>query len=285
MTVPTSPRGRQARTILDGLIFPESPRWHANLLWVSDMFGCRVLTADTRGVASTIAEFDDNPSGLGFLPGGEPILALRHSRQIVRLIGGSSELHLDLASTGAVSLNDMVVDGTGRAFVGCIMRADRGVSQSDQIVSFDADGSSRVAASGLAAPNGMAVSPDGRTLIVAATWQHRLVAMTVREDGFLVNCRLRAVLSGATPDGVCMDAEGAIWLGGLASGQFVRVMPDGRVTDTVDIGDRWAIACVLGGADRTTLFMTVSETSWPVDKNTRGFILAVDVEVPGAGWP
>jgi sugar lactone lactonase YvrE len=267
------------------LKFPESPRWHANLLWVSDMFGYRVLTTDASGTARTVAEFDDSPSGLGFLPEGAPILALRNSRQIVQLNAGCIRPYLDLVPTGAVSLNDMVVDGTGRAFVGCIMRADRGESQSDQIVSFDADGSSRAAAVNLAAPNGMAISPDDRTLIVAATWQRQLVAMTVREDGVLIDRRPHAILSGATPDGICMDAEGAIWLGGLASGQFLRVTPDGHVTDAVDVGDQWAIACVLGGADRTTLFMTVSKTSWPVDDKTRGCILAVDVEIPGVGWP
>jgi sugar lactone lactonase YvrE len=280
-----SPRGRPPRTILDGLIFPESPRWHANLLWVSDMFGYRVLTTDASGTASTVVELDDNPSGLGFLPGGAPILALRNSRQIVELNGGSSRPYLDLAPTGAASLNDMVVDGAGRAFVGCIMRADRGQSQSDQIVSFDADGTWRVAAASLAAPNGMAISPDGRTLIVAATWQRQLVAMTVGEDGILVARRKHAILSGATPDGICMDAEGAIWLGGLANGQFWRVTRDGQVTDAVSVGDQWAIACILGGADRTTLFMTVSKTSWPVDEKTRGSVLAVEVEVPGVGWP
>lgn len=249
------------------------------------MYGNRVLTISVDGAVRTVAEFDDNPSGLGFLPDGTPILVLRNGREIVRLAPGGERPFLNLADTGAVSLNDMVVDETGRGFVGCIMRADRGETQSDQVISFDASGSPKVAASGLAAPNGMVLSADGGTLIVAATWRQQLLAMTAGADGVLAGRRVHAVLADATPDGICLDAEGGTWVGGLASGRFIRVMPNGDITDEIDVRDQWAIACVLGGPDRKTLFMTVSQTGWPVDENTRGCVVAAEVDVAGAGWP
>ncbi|HTC68892.1 MAG TPA: SMP-30/gluconolactonase/LRE family protein [Acidothermaceae bacterium] len=277
-------RGRP-HTIIDGLVFPESPRWHNGMLWIVDMYAYQVLTVDSTGTPRVVAAFDDIPAGLGFLPDGRALVALRNSRRVVSVRHDAVSLHLDLTAFAASSLNDMVIDGHGRAFVDCIMSADRGASSSDRIVVFDLDSVPRVAASGLASPNGLALSADRRSLVVASTWRCELIAMSVSDDGALGDRRLFAGTGDSTPDGVCLDAAGAVWTGGLASGRFLRVLPTGEIIESIEVGDRWAIACTLGGADRRTLFMTVSATIWPPDHNTRGSILALDVEVPGTGWP
>jgi sugar lactone lactonase YvrE len=258
------------------------------------MFGYQVLRISLDGAVEVVAEPDDNPGGLGFMPDGTPLVALRFKRQLAKLdlpFGTGRRdltLHADLNLIPSHSLNDMVMDDTGRAYVGLMTASvfDASASGSDLIYVVDPDGSARVAARNVVSPNGMAISPDRRTLVVAATHQHRLTAMTIEHDGTLADPRSFADIGSMTPDGICIDAEGAVWFGGLDAGCFYRVAPGGAVLDTVSVDDRWAIACVLGGADRRTLFMTTARATRPVGRSTSvGRIEFATVEVPGAGWP
>jgi sugar lactone lactonase YvrE len=268
--------------LLDGLIFPECPRWHDGKLWFSDMHAHHVMTVDLDGNAEVIVEIDDRPSGLGFLPGGTPIVASVEKRQLLRIENGGASLHADLSSLPAEWLNDMVVDATGRAFVDVITHhKDPGGEEAlDRIVCVQPDGTWQVAAEGVQRPNGVVITPDGSTLIHASTLRRKLFAWTIHEDGHLSDPRLWGDTKRWTPDGICLDAEGAIWIGGLSKQHYVRVLPTGEFDRTIEVPDRWATACMLGGPDGKTLFMATAER-----EAGRGFIETIEVDVPGAGWP
>jgi sugar lactone lactonase YvrE len=274
------------RELLGGLVFPESPRWHAGKLWFSDPFGGRVARLD-GSAATTIAEFaDDTPSGLGFLPDGTPLLALMKSRRLVRIEAGVALTHADVSElTGRI--NDMVVDPDGRAFVGCGVPGD---AESGGLIVCERDGSARLAASGIPRPNGVVLTPGRETLLYAASDERVLMAFDLDGDGELSNLRRWAGLGGRMPDGICLDAEGAVWAGTLGDG-YVRVREGGEIVETVATGGgRLDVACVLGGDDRRTLYMASAITTFEQlargeGDTARGFILASEVDVPGAGWP
>jgi sugar lactone lactonase YvrE len=274
----------RANVVVDGLTFPECPRWRDSKLWFSDMFGQRVLTLDANNRVETVVELDDRPAGLGFLPDGRALVVLRDSRQVVTIEAGTTRPHADLSALTELSLNDMVVDARGRAYVGCYVREDRGASASDCIAFVDTDGSVSVAAEGISVPNGMALLPDGNTFVCAETLKKRIVKFTIEANGLLAQPQVFAETE-VTPDGICVDAEGCVWLGGLEASEFLRISEGGRVMDTIAVGERWALACALGGEDGRTLFMATAEARWPVGTNARGFIEACRVDVPGSGSP
>jgi sugar lactone lactonase YvrE len=275
------------RTGIEKLVFPEGPRWHDGELWFSDMFGHRVCAVDESGTGRVIAEFpDDRPSGIGFLPDGSPIVALMRSRHVVRLTNGKQHIHADLSGGPDTRLNDMVVDDLGRAYVDRL-RHPRIDSESDELVCIMPDGQVTPAPIDIYSPNGLAITADRGSLIVAETRRRRLTIVDIDSDGTLVNPRLYAETGELTPDGICLDAEGGVWFGGVRAGEFRRVLPGGAVTDRISVGDRWALACTLGGKDRRTLFMaTTRVTPTPDGKSTSdGFIEMAEVTVPGSGWP
>jgi sugar lactone lactonase YvrE len=182
----------------------------------------------------------------------------------------------------------MVVDGAGRAYVGNF-GFDRHQGEPPRTASLarvDPDGRVTRAADDLSFPNGTVITPDGRTLIVAETLAHRLTAFDVDAGGALSNRRVFAQLDGCFPDGICLDAEGAVWVADARSPRVLRVLDGGRIARTVPTGDRPAFACMLGGDDRQTLFVCTCTASGPAMANKRdGRIEAVKVDVPGAGWP
>jgi sugar lactone lactonase YvrE len=283
---------RSSTVIADSLVLPEGPRWHENALWFVDMFGNRFFrwAIDSEAAPVVVAEIPgDLPSGSGFLPDGTPLLVLRRSRRVVRVTPSGLVVHADLSSIRSTTLNDMVVDGTGRAFVGSIVNRkidDHGI---ECIVAVAPDGSYEIATQDVVAPNGMVVTPDGKRLIVAQTPDHTIVSFAI-DDGRLTDRQPFGEFGSARPDGICADAEGAIWMGGVSSNEFVRVFPGGRVAERIPVGDRLALACMLGGPNRTTLYMaTAATTIENVIENeargSRGFIEAAQVDVPGAGWP
>jgi sugar lactone lactonase YvrE len=272
----------ETRVLLDGLVFPESPRWHDDRLWFSDLQSGRVITVDLHGNADVVVELDDRPSGLGFLPDGTPLVVSADKRHVLRIENGATTMHADLSSLEAEWLNDMVVDGHGRAFVDAIVtrvhpEADEPV---DSIVCVEPTGEWRIAAERVLRPNGLVISEDGTTLIHATTRWRRLTAWTIENDGRLTSPRLWADTKRWTPDGICLDAEGAIWLGGLSKEHFVRVLPGGELDRTIAVPGRWATACMLGGPGGTTLFMATAEHD-----AGRGYIETVEVDVPRAGRP
>jgi sugar lactone lactonase YvrE len=220
----------------------------------------RVMTVDLDGNAEVIVEIDDRPSGLGFLPDGTPIVVSADKRQVLRIENGGTTLHADLSSLPAEWLNDMVVDAHGRAFVDVIThREDPGGDSVDRIVCIEPDGRWHVAAENVPRPNGIVITADGTQLIHASTRRRKLVAWTINDDGRLSEPTLWADTQRWTPDGACLDAEGAIW---------------------IEVPGRWATACMLGGPDGRTLFMATAER-----EAGRGYIETAAVAARGAGWP
>lgn len=278
--------------VCDGLVFPEGPRWHDGRLWFSDMHAHRVLAMETDGSLEIIAEVPQRPSGLGFLPDGRLLIVSMGDRKLLRLDGDAlPELYtrVDLTDLTGGDINDMVVDAKGRAYVGNFGYdySNGAKSAPANLVLVETDGTVRVVADGLVFPNGMVIAPDGKTLIVAETFARRLTAFDVADDGGLSNRRVWAELGTASPDGICLDAEGAVWAASPPTAEFLRVCEGGEVTDRIPTPGRWAVACMLGGEDRKTLYLLTSQLpagELPGPKS-KGCIESVRVAVAGAGLP
>jgi sugar lactone lactonase YvrE len=270
--------------LANGFCFGEGPRWFEGLLWFSDMLGEAVHTADMRGSLTTLPLPGSSPSGLGFRPDGSLLIASTEDRQVLRYDGETVVTIADLADLTPASLGDMVVDDAGRAYIG---------SQAPQalgggvIVRLDPDDSATVVAEDLDFPNGMVITPDRKTLIVAESIGRRLTAFTIGDDGSLSDRRVFADGLDGPPDGIALDAEGGVWTSMTLAHQFERITAGGAVTDRIDIGERVAIACALGGPERRTLFLLSSTDAYPQRLvGTRLSQLdAVLVDTPGAGLP
>ena len=274
--------------LIDGLAFAEGPRWHEDRLWLSDMHSQEVLAIDLAGKAETICHVAQDPSGLGWLPDGTLLVVSMRDRRLLRLRGGELQEVADLSELASFHCNDMVVDARGRAYVGNFgfdLHQEAEFKKAALIL-VTPDGEARVAAADLAFPNGSVISPDGKTLIVGESFGGRLTAFDIAPDGDLSNRRLWAKLEGAVPDGICLDAEGAIWVASPISGEVLRVREGGEVAARVGVSAQ-AFACMLGGSERRRLFIAVAETSQPEEcrQKRTGRIEFVDVDVPGAGLP
>ena len=273
--------------VLDGLAFPEGPRWHDGRLWFSDMHAHEVVALDpTSGERETIVEVPACPSGLGWLPDGTLLIVSMEDRRLVRFEDGALVEHADLSSIATFHCNDMVVDWLGRAYVGNFgfdlhQRAEMVPATLARV---DPDGSVHAVAEDMGFPNGSVIYDT--TLVVGESFAGRLAAFDIADDGALTNRRVWAQLEGAVPDGICLDAEGAIWVAAPLSNEVLRVREGGEVTDRIAL-DRGAFACMLGGADRRTLFICASHSSDPVESGQQrsGQIVATRVSVPGAGLP
>lgn len=276
-------------TLLDGLTFPEGPRWHDGRLWFSDFYTHRVLAVSPDGTVETILEIPQRPSGLGWTPDGALLVVSMLDRRVLRVENGATRVLADLSAVATGPCNDMVVDGRGRAYVGNF-GYDRHKGEPPRttcLARVDPDGRVTRAAEDLFFPNGTVITPDGRTMIVGETQGHRLTAFDVAPDGTLSNRRVWAQFEDAVfPDGICLDAEGAIWVSDARGSALLRVREGGKIDGTVSTGSRYAFACMLGGADRRTLFVCTSTGSGPGMADKRdGAIETVRVDVPGAGLP
>jgi sugar lactone lactonase YvrE len=288
-----------ATVLFDGLIFGEGPRWHDGKLWVTDQHAHKLWVIEP-GDATVFAEFDDMPSGLGFLPDGTVLVAEMRTQKIWALspAGDARELYADVSSHNQTPglINDMVVDGLGRAYVG--LRQGKYAQPTntgpDGIVLIRPDRSTVLVDGDFRAPNGAIVTADNLTHICASTVGKELIAFDIEDDGTLTNRRQWAPVSSAV-DGMCLDAENAMWIALPGEGRFERVLEGGDVVDAIEV-DGWAIACVLGGPERRTLHMIVTDmsnediTRFPDaghdhDSRARGRVETVEVDVPGAGWP
>jgi YD repeat-containing protein len=276
--------------VATGLAFGEGPRWHDDRLWFSDMHAHRVMTMDTEGHLSTVVEVETQPSGLGWDTEGRLLVVSMTDRRLVRLEDGALVEVADLSGIATWHCNDMVVDRFGRAYIGnfgwdIYQRGADPVPAS--LILVGVDGAVSVAAPDLQFPNGTVITPDGSTLIVGESYGFRLTAFDVADDGTLHNRRVWAQLTDATPDGICLDAEGATWIASPMGHQVVRVGAGGVILERIPTGDREAYACMLGGPDRTTLYVCTAFDSSPnrCREQMAGRIEAIEVDVPGAGWP
>jgi sugar lactone lactonase YvrE len=280
---------QRAEILLHGLAFGEGPRWRDGRLWFSDMHAQRVMSVDLAGNARVELETQTSPSGLGWLPDGRLLVVSMEDRRLLRREpDGTLAVHADLSALASYHCNDMVTDDLGRSFVGNFgYDLQAGAPQRmAELVRVEPDGRAAVAASDLAFPNGTVITADRRTLIVGESAAARLTAFDLSEDGVLSRRRVFAALEGAVPDGICLDAEGAIWVASPLSNEVLRVREGGEVTDRIAL-DRGAFACMLGGDDRRTLFVCTSHSSDPVEsaQQRSGRIESVQVRVPGAGLP
>ena len=264
-------------TLVDGLGFPEAPRWHDGALWFVDFFQGAVLR--WRDGVEIVADVPGTPGGLGFLPDGTPLVVSQREFAIYAIRpDGSLARHADLSAHARGAANEMLVDGQGRAYVGHHGFDFFGGAAlvPSTLLLVEADGGVREVADELIFPNGTALTPDGRTLILAESFANRLTAFDVAEDGGLSNRRVWADLGNHTPDGVCLDSCGAVWAGSPMTGAFVRVREGGELLDTVDVGDgRWAVACALHGG---TLYCAIAETTletMPLGQS-KGFIQTLE---------
>lgn len=244
-------------SLASGFCFGAGPRWFEGLLWLSDMFGEAVHTVTMSGESSTLSLPGHRPSGLGFRPDGTLLIVSAEQRQILGYDGDVVTVAADLSSVTPDALGDMVVDRHGCAYVGSQARRD-GV-----IVRVDTEGGAVVVARDLELPNGMALTPDGSALIVAESTGGRLTRFGVAGDGTLVDRAVFADHLAGPPVGICLDGAGGVWTATTLGCSFDRVLPGGEIADRIDMGDRKAIACTLGGPEDRTLFLLSSADLLP----------------------
>ncbi|MGY2066032.1 SMP-30/gluconolactonase/LRE family protein [Blastococcus sp. SYSU DS0619] len=250
--------------LADDLGFPEAPRWHEGRLWFSDFHDRVVRRLAPDGGLSVALELDDSPSGLGWLPGGDLLVVSMVRRALLRVGEDVPRLHADLTGSTRSRANDLLVDAAGRAYVSSFgFDLEGGAApEPTALLRVDPDGSVHVAAEDVVFPNGMVLSPDGRTLVVAETYAARLTAFDVAADGSLSGRRVFADLPGVAPDGICLDAEGQVWVATARTPEVLRVRDGGEVTGRVAVGSgSLSYACALGGDDGRTLFVCTAP-SW-----------------------
>ncbi len=276
-------------TVLTGVDFGEGPRWHDGRLWFSDFYRGGVFALDSDGNAERRLTIDDRPSGLGWLPDGTLLVVSMVDRRVLAVdADGSTRTHADLSEIATGLCNDMVVAADGTAYVGNFGFDSEagGEFATATLAKISPDGDASAAAPDLMFPNGSVITPDGSTLIVAETYGQRFTAWDIGADGSLSNRRLWAEVEGSAPDGCCLDAEGAIWMADFVGGRVARVCEGGEITDEIATGEH-AVACMLGGDDRRTLYILRSPSSSPQELRGKGLstILTTEVAVPGAGLP
>ncbi|MFC7514785.1 SMP-30/gluconolactonase/LRE family protein [Herbaspirillum sp. GCM10030257] len=280
--------GIHIETVVDGLAFAEAPRWHDDMLWFSDFYTRKVTRLRMGGEPETVCEVAGQPSGLGWLPDGRMLVVSMSDRRLLRLDNDGLNTVADLSSILPHHCNDMVVDHRGRAYIGNFGfdLLNRAPVQSTVLMMVDTDGSVRQVADDLLFPNGCVITPDHATLIVAETFGKRLTAFDIADDGTLSRRRVWAALGDASPDGICLDAEGAIWVASPPTSEFLRVREGGAILDRIAVPEQ-AIACALGGPERRTLFMVTGRVSGEQRAlaERTGRIQAMRVQVPGAGLP
>ncbi len=283
----TAAKTKMARLVVDGLGLGESPRWHDGRLYLSDWVKRQIIAIDGAGKVEIIARVDAMPFSFAFLPDGRMAL-LAGTQLSIRRVDGSFAAHADLSALSQKPWNEIVVDGRGWAFVNTIgFDFPGGEFRAGILASVAADGVARIVADDVAFPNGMAVSSDNHTLVLAESYANRLTAFTIDSTGQLTDRRSFADLPGHYPDGITMDAEGAVWFADVPGRNCTRVAEGGAILDRVTV-DRGCFACMLGGAAGTTLYIVAANWNGPdAIGNTApsGQVLAVAVDVPRAGWP
>src|SRR5437660_8005740 len=282
----------ELQTLMTGIAFGESPRWHDDRLWFSDWGAHEVIAVDLEGKSEVIVrvQFPSFPMCIDFLPNGRLLVVSARDRLLLRMEpDGSLVTYADLTGLSDHGFNEIVVDGRGNAYVNDVGFDFPGGEFAPGIIALvTPDGSARRVADGVAFPNGMVVTPDNSTLIVAESYGKKLTAFDIAADGSLSNRRVWADLDGGVPDGICLDAENAVWYADVPNKSCVRVREGGEVLQTINL-DRGCFACMLGGMDRRTLFMIAAE--WrgmekiaEVAEARTGQVLTAKAPAPGVGW-
>ena len=279
----------EPQTLMIGIAFGESPRWHDGRLWFSDWATQEVVAVDPEGRSEVIVRTSSSPFSIDWLPDGRLLIISGPEGALLRIEpDGSLVTHADLSGLSDHPWNEIVVDGRGNAYVNNIgFEFPGGEFAPGTVALLTPDGQARQVADGVAFPNGMAVAPDNSTLIVAESYANKLTAFDIAEDGGLTNRRVWAALDDGVPDGICIDVEGAVWYADVPNRRCVRVREGGEVLRRIEL-DLGCFACMLGGPDRKTLFMVAQEwggTERMTEGERTGHILTAPAPAPGAGWP
>jgi sugar lactone lactonase YvrE len=274
--------------LLSGIALGESPRWHDGRLWFADWGAQELIAVDAAGAGEVVTPVSSFPFSIDWLPDGRLlVVSAEDAKLLCQEPDGTLAEYVDLAVLSEKPWNEIVVDGRGNTYVNNIgFDFPDGEVMPGIIAVVTADGVVRQVADDVHFPNGMAVTPDNSTLIVAESYANRLTAFDIDTDGGLTNRRVWAALADGVPDGICIDADGAVWYADVPHHRCVRVRAGGEVLLTVDV-DRGCFACMLGGHDGRTLFITAA--GWPDAMNPAGprtgQLLSVPAPAAGVGWP
>ncbi|WP_291693433.1 SMP-30/gluconolactonase/LRE family protein [Bradyrhizobium sp.] len=279
---------RKLTTLLDGGRYFEGPRWHDGRLWFVDCMARTLLSVKLSGEHEVHASFDDTPCGTGILPDGRIAVLTMSKKQLLVFADGRLSLYADLSRVAAGTIDDMIIDGLGRAWVGDLgfhvpPPPDRGAV--GRLILVTPHGEARVVAEGLRFPNGITVSADHRRLVVAEMDGATLADYDITADGSLT---LRGRLGRMNdPDGICLDADGAVWVASFTEDAFIRVGRDGSELQRIAVPGRRALACALGGPERRTLFCLSAATSYEElrQRKSSSRVDIVEVETAGSGYP
>src|SRR5258708_5469703 len=288
LTMPKAKASVGLQTLMTGIAFGESPRWHDGRLWFSDWIAQELIAVDLKGESEVVTRVQSLPFCIDWLPDGR--LLITSGRSILRMEpDGSLVTHADLSSLTDYGWNEIVADSRGNVYVnGAEFDLMAGEKFAPGIVALlKPDSSARQVADGVAFPNGMAVTPDNSTLIVAESYGKKLTAFDIAADGSLSNRRVWADLGDGVPDGICIDAEGAVWYADVPNKRCVRVREGGDVLQTINL-DRGCFACMLGGPDNRTLFMMAARWGGPAAMAAgprTGQLLTAHAPAPHTGWP
>ena len=283
----------EVQRLLDGLSFAESLRWHQDRLWLADWGAQEIVAVDGQGRPEVMArvDFPAFPMGIDWLPDGRLlVVAARYGRLLRQEPDGSLVTHADLRGLADPGhpWNEIVVDGRGNAYLNNQgFDFPGGEFAPGTIAVLKPDGSARLVADGIAFPNGMAITPDNSTLIVAESYGQKLTAFQIAADGSLSQPRVWADLGDGVPDGICLDAQGAVWYADVPNQQCARVREGGDVLQTIQL-DRGCFSCALGGPARTTLFMVATHwrgTRAMTDESRTGQLRTARAPAAGVGWP
>lgn len=282
------------QTLASGFGLLESPRWHDGRLWFADWTAGEIRTLDPAGRSEIVVRHESLPLCFDFLPDGTMLVVSSATRSLLRVEpDGTLSTYADLSPLSELGANDIVVDGRGNAYVNSNDAPFGATAPPDgpatgRVYLAPADGPARLVADDLDFPNGMAVTPDNRTLVVAESYRRRLTAFDIEADATLGARRVFADLGAGTPDGICIDVDGAVWYADVPNRCCVRVREGGEVLHRVALG-RGGFACILGGDDGRTLYAVGA--TWPgmaaleTQAEWHGTIWSTRVAEPAAGWP
>jgi len=285
---------REYTIVVEGLTFPEGPRWYKDKLYFSDFFTHQVYTIDSSGGCNSIIEVPNQPSGLGWLPDGTLLVVSMIDQKVLAYKNNVLTEYADCSEYANFHCNDMIVNANGNAYIGNFgfnRRKNENI-KSTNLILVRPNEKPVIAANDLYFPNGTIITEDGKNLIIGETYASRLTAFDINDDGSLSNRRLWADLKNIkkdynpVPDGICLDAEDAIWMASPSTNEVLRIKKGGIILDKIAVQTN-AYACVLGGKDRRTLFVCTSGSSdmQSCIEKRQGRIESFKVEIPGVGIP